>query len=140
MENYGVMKTVLAMHSWNIELLGKKEKWEEKKNKWRGVAGGGNVESGGKWLREEMLGLEMEWALEEKKGEDHELQDMLSQGQNKLYSFKVGWELGFLTIWQSKSALLALVKSYSWAYFFPSQIDWLSFVGTSHGCWIYFEG
>lgn len=24
--------------------------------------------------------------------------------------------------------------------FFPSQIDWLSFVGTSHGCWIYFVG
>ncbi len=28
-----VMKIVLVMHSWIIELLVKKEKWEDKKNK-----------------------------------------------------------------------------------------------------------
>lgn len=75
-------------------------------------------------MTEEMLGLEMGWVLEEKKGDDDELQDMLFQGQNKLYSFTVGWKLGFVTIWQSKSALLALVKSYSWTYFFPLKLTY----------------
>lgn len=40
-------------------------------------------------------------------------------------------EVGFVAICQSSAAIMALLKSYSWAQFFSSQTDRLSFVGTS---------